>query len=991
MMYSPLRDVDPMESGFPNLGSSTELLESLENHDDVVSWINDIFNPVSPDTEEMERAMELTELDRCVTNLVGTLEIASEDTSAQVERIIDDISRGASRLTYDLHFMREGAVSLQGVLHSVAAKSEASLAAETNAALDRLQFLDTVRRNMEAAREVLREAESWGTLESDVTSLLGEKNYEKAAERLSEANKSMAVFENTSEYGNRRTLMVSLQNQLEAALSSALVAAVTSQELAVCRNYFTIFSNIQREAEFRNYYYGSRRGSLVEAWQGARLRDCEGASGPESAMQTFSVFLSSFYSSFLSLLQTERTSVPAIFPDPQPTLSALITSTLSALQPTFSQRLAAVSTYHGAFALRELISAYHTTEEFAVAIEKIFEKVGYAAILMPAPNTDPSAASQPQAHVRRRSSARMSISMTRRMSTHRASTSSAGLPSSTSFPLLEWDHELFFPFADFQADYSVLEQRLLDDVLKSALCTTSHMREDRARVLRERAVDVFGAAEDAMGRCLAFTHGFGAVGLVQAVDHVVSAFADASRIEGATRRGTLGGGLSAGAPASDEDLSDLNYTAQDWADIQSTLRLLEAVRVLLDRTTACEGKLRAGLVQISAILHAVRRDPGSPPSGTTRGAIQLLMQSSLNSAALHSLLNSVDPETSQPPPSSRGDALLAPTPPSPDPRRSSFTSTLPPNPFTAPLLTDSRTAISNLARTCQVALQDTLLAPLHAHLSTYASLPVWSSADAAKGPAATTGGAMNAVRVPAFSRSPSTAMQRVAEGLLTLPRLLEVHADDGALAFSLRTLPHVSGALLRALAEPAPGEHAAASPGVGMQHTRRAPSLALKPGQAQVQMQMHAQQQQAQDQSESASEALDALHLSPSSVTAVWLASLGRTLLASLTSVVLPRIPRLSPAGAAQLAADLGYLGNVVLALNVEWRLLGAWKRWAEMGEEEGRRRVREGVWVLESEREEESEEWDGAEGADGEEGEKWARESEEVGRIVARLRGWML
>ena len=59
---------------------------------------------------------------------------------------------------------------------------------------------------------------------------VGEKNDEKAAERLSEASKSMVVFENTSEYESRRTLMVSLQNQLEAALSSALVAAVNSRE-----------------------------------------------------------------------------------------------------------------------------------------------------------------------------------------------------------------------------------------------------------------------------------------------------------------------------------------------------------------------------------------------------------------------------------------------------------------------------------------------------------------------------------------------------------------------------------------------------------------------------------------------------------------------------------------------------------------------------------------------------------------------------------------
>ena len=68
----------------------------------------------------------------------------------------------------------------------------------------------------------------------EVISLLAEKSYEKAAERLNEPSKSMVVFQNTSKYESRRTLMVSLQNQLEASLSSALVAAINTQDVAVC-------------------------------------------------------------------------------------------------------------------------------------------------------------------------------------------------------------------------------------------------------------------------------------------------------------------------------------------------------------------------------------------------------------------------------------------------------------------------------------------------------------------------------------------------------------------------------------------------------------------------------------------------------------------------------------------------------------------------------------------------------------------------------------
>ncbi|KAH9946467.1 Golgi complex component 7-domain-containing protein [Amylocystis lapponica] len=910
---------------------------SLEHYPDVLSWVNDILDPDQlTSTTDADR---LTELDRRVSHLLASLDIASEDTSAQVERIIDDISRGASRLTYDLHFMREGALSLQSVLHDVQSASKATLAAETNAALDRLHFLDTVRRNMEEARAVLREAESWGTLESDVTSLLGEANYEKAAERLSEASKSMAVFANTPEYESRRTLMVSLQNQLEAALSSALVAAVSSQDVVVCRKYFAIFSNIQRESEFRNYYYGSRRTPLVESWQSARLRDCDSPYLSDPSAQTFSAFLSMFYASFLSILQTERTSVPAIFPDPQATLSSLITSTLASLQPTFAERLSALSAHCGATVLAELIKAFHNAEQFAVATDKIFEKVGYTTTLSSTAVADTEGAALPRAHLRRRSSVRMSMSISRRMGPRGAS--SAGMPSSGALSL-EWDHELFAPFADFQVDYGALERRMLDAALADALRAVPRASSDRARALRERAVDVFSAAEDAIGRCAAFTHGYGAEGLVQAVDHLVASFADALRAEVAQRRDGAGRDAGLALSASGEDLSDLDYTADDWADIQALLHLLEAVRALQDRTVMFEGKLRASLVQVSIAFRLARADPsglGPHIGGTTRGAVQLLAQSSLNSAGLHMLLDSVDPDA---PPPSRAEALLAPTPPSPDPRRSSYAYSPAPAPV-PPLLKGARTAISDLARSCQIALQDTILAPLQKYLSTYAASPLWvaQTDPRTKRPTAS-GSATSEAQVPTFSLSPSDTMQRV-------------YADDDALAFSLDTLPHVRPALLRALADPAPAHDAPPT----HTHTRRAPSLAAarSPGPVAAQA---------------------PLHFPPEAVTAAWLASLGRTLLAHLTGGVLPRIGRLTRAGAAQLAADLGYLGNIVEALNVEWPPLGRWRALVELDDAEGKKRVREGPGEKEG----------GSEMAEDEEDDEGERE-EQVLEVVARLRGW--
>jgi hypothetical protein len=83
-------------------------------------------------------------------------------------------------------------------------------------------------------------------------------------------------------------------------------------------------------------------------------------------LRKFTEFLPKFYASLLSLLNLERMPIPSIFPDPPLTLSTLITSILSALQPSFSERLASLFNHYGTSALKEVVLAYKTTEEFAV-------------------------------------------------------------------------------------------------------------------------------------------------------------------------------------------------------------------------------------------------------------------------------------------------------------------------------------------------------------------------------------------------------------------------------------------------------------------------------------------------------------------------------------------------------------------------------------------------------------------------------------------------
>jgi len=153
-------------------------------------------------------------------------------------------------------------------------------------------------------------------------------------------------------------------------------------------------------------------------------------------------------------------------------------------------------------------------------------------------------------------------------------------------------------------------------------------------------------------------------------------------------------------------------------------------------------------------------------------------------------------------------------------------------------------------------------------------------------------------------------MQKVAEGLLNLPRLFELYADDDALSFSPGTLPHLDFEMLKDFTEhTAPDIPTGSSGG----HIRRASVFTPK-----------------------------STIVDPEAISSAWLLSLGHTFLAHVVQEVLPKISSLSISGAAQLASDLEYLGNIVRALNVESEALKKWRMYSEMDEGDMRIKLKE-------------------------------------------------
>lgn len=764
------------------------------NHDDIPGFLNGILaSSANATASSSSLSPNLGSLEKDLNELLTRLSLLSQDTSSSLEQSMHDISRTVPRLSYDLQFMRESATSLQTSLHLVqdrvarqtrlgdrdrsrsldqqvngdgsgsGAGGDGSRTViesddvKTHRSMEKLTHLDKLKNRMESARDILREAESWSTLEGEITSYIASQSWSKAGTRLAEASRSLIVFQNTpAEFESRKSLLVSLQNEVETSISAALEDSLEKNDVDACAKFYEIFEMMDRVQEFKGYYFAARRKPILQEWSDAVLLDAiqsEATSG-EGTPVKYSTFLPRFYGSFKSLITHEQSQIPSIFP-PQlasSTLSTFIQTTLDAVSPSLQSRLGSVADFYGSEALPELIKALKATEEFAVAVQGVMYKLAFnvqggtlsgANGQSDSPDAISPGLTVPKDHGGKPRSRRLSLS--RRLSRNTSSFSE----SATSSPTI-WETTLYEPFLDMQMAYPSLERKYLAHQLRFSPALSgpsTRSSADIARLLSERSVAAISIAEEAIGRCLAFTRGFGSKGLVDALNSFFEGFLDAQH-DVLEKADNGGAGKKAASGADELDFEGLDYSSEDWGSFQTGLHVLSTCKDVCDRIATFEGRIHAFLVEV----RSATRTETTTPENTTRGAVSLLSQSPLNSSDLQKLLN--PPVGSSP---------------------ATFT------------LQSARHALTSLTRTAQRRLQSIILAPIISQLNTYPALSVWAAGDKT-----TKRGELS---IPTFSLSPTDVIVRVSEGLLNLLRVFEVYASDASLSFSIETLPFVDPAM----------------------------------------------------------------------------------------------------------------------------------------------------------------------------------------------------
>ena len=362
---------------------------------------------------------------------------------------------------------------------------------------------------------------------------------------------------------------------------------------------------------------------------------------------------------------------------------------------------------------------------------------------------------------KKRHSRRLSkrMSMSRRLgSSHISIPSNGPIPKPEEVP---WRHSLLETFLDYQLEYQILESAFLQSRTPNERSAASQKAlEGESETVQNFQASYtfrFAAAEKAIGRCKEFTHGYGAIGLLNSLnEYFVSLIAETEKT--LSDPGRSAQSLVWPLGEVDTDWVNVDYTADDWSTVQMALHLLQACRSVRQRLFRLEGKLIVSITDFAACINGQRLSRPSIPAAPPSLDNWLLRRSPIFTADLEALFA----ECTRKVKNDKAPAKLH-------------------------LLKGAEAALFQFVAARQKQLQQTLLSPLFKTFAVYASDPIWGAKTARNVPNRDT----FTPTVPTFSVSPTPMMQRVAEGLLNMPRLFEVYAEDDALGFSVGTLPFI--------------------------------------------------------------------------------------------------------------------------------------------------------------------------------------------------------
>ncbi|XP_019849814.1 PREDICTED: conserved oligomeric Golgi complex subunit 7-like [Amphimedon queenslandica] len=295
---------------------------------DVKEWVNGALR-LPKDSK--------TSVDAHASMLVMKLQLFIQEVNNVLEETGGQVVQSLPRILRDVEAVRQEALLLRDQM-LVVKEDIKKVETETLHSMQRLVELDSVKTRMQDTQQALQEADNWATLVLDVEQVFETQDVDQISEKVIRMQQSLNVLHDVPDYEDRRKLLESLKNRLEALLSPKLITSFNNHNTIDAQRLVDVFKGMEREGRVKEYYIQCHKNTVQQLWQS--LQDKKDTSLREN--------LNTLYNELLSKWQLEMGWCSQVF-----------TSSLGMLVKVFGESMNALSSSLG----QSLHGAVHKSQE----------------------------------------------------------------------------------------------------------------------------------------------------------------------------------------------------------------------------------------------------------------------------------------------------------------------------------------------------------------------------------------------------------------------------------------------------------------------------------------------------------------------------------------------------------------------------------------------------------------------------------------------------
>uniref|UniRef100_A0A336LM73 Conserved oligomeric Golgi complex subunit 7 n=1 Tax=Culicoides sonorensis TaxID=179676 RepID=A0A336LM73_CULSO len=277
-------------------------------------WVNKIFAENSGSGQNKEVL---------VNSLVSKLMLYVQQVNEKIEETSQDILCSLPSVIKDVQNLQIEASTLKNSISEV--EREISIVQdETSTGIERLEYLDNLKNQLQIAKQGLQESDSWGALTTELEDLLERNDIMSACNKLMALQQSLIAQKSLPGQVERTQQVEDFKNRLEALASIPVVQSFTSGNLDEAKKFVQIFKSMDRSKQLTQYYRSVQKSNLQRQW----TEIIELAENSNSDR-----FLRDFYDFLLENCQKQLKWCNNVFCDPDQAIYT-ISELLMTLQPS---------------------------------------------------------------------------------------------------------------------------------------------------------------------------------------------------------------------------------------------------------------------------------------------------------------------------------------------------------------------------------------------------------------------------------------------------------------------------------------------------------------------------------------------------------------------------------------------------------------------------------------------------------------------------------